>query len=501
MAVRLKSENFPDLDDPVLYPRLAEHKLEMLKKKGELKSFDPGDVLYAQGQRDAPFYVLLEGRVDFVEPELGEIVLTCMLARRAWHEEAGHGVLRLIAERGSRRAFDVRDLLERNLLPVRFYDVDTDPQATTFLEWLDIPREETPILVNGTDILRNPSAAQVARDLGLRAEIDGQRFDVVVLGAGPAGLAAAVYGGSEGLRTFVAEAWAPGGQAGTSSRIENYLGFPTGISGSDLTRAATLQARRFDAVFSSFHRAVELADGPEGLVRVDLDDGQHVLARTLVMATGARWRELPIPGIERFRGAGVYHAAMPADNKRYRDQDVLVVGGGNSAGQAAMHMAQYARSVRVAVRGDALSRTMSRYLVDRIERSSRIEVLTRTELTRINGMSTMESVTLRDGTSGSESDVPVAAVFVMIGAEPCTEAATAMLGTDPAGYLLCGQGAAECTGHLRWPLEERPPHLLETVRPGVFAAGDVRAGAANRVASAVGDGALTVRFVHDVLDV
>ncbi len=192
---------------------------------------------------------------------------------------------------------------------------------------------------------------------------------------------------------------------------------------------------------------------------------------------------------------------MPADNKRYRDQDVLVVGGGNSAGQAAMHMAQYARSVRVAVRGDALSRTMSRYLVDRIERSSRIEVLTRTELTRINGMSTMESVTLRDGTSGSESDVPVAAVFVMIGAEPCTEAATAMLGTDPAGYLLCGQGAAECTGHLRWPLEERPPHLLETVRPGVFAAGDVRAGAANRVASAVGDGALTVRFVHDVLDV
>ena len=400
MAVRLKSKNFPDLDDPVMYPRLAEHKLEMLKKKGEVRSFDPGDVLYAQGQRNAPFYVLLEGRVDFVEhkpnkevwiaeadagtflgdiatftgeptpaecvaaepcetiyfdrpslramlagsPELAQIVLTCMLARRAWHEEAGHGVIRLIAERGSRRAFEVRDLLERNLLPVRFYDVDADPQATTFLEWLDIPREETPILVNGVDILRNPSAAQVARDLGLRADIDGQRFDVVVLGAGPAGLAAAVYGGSEGLSTFVAEAWAPGGQAGTSSRIENYLGFPTGISGSDLTRAATLQARRFDAVFSSFHRAVELADGPEGLVRVDLDDGQHVLARTLVMATGARWRELPIPGVERFRGAGVYHAAMPADDKRYRDQDVLVVGGGNSAGQAAMHW----RSTRAA---------------------------------------------------------------------------------------------------------------------------------------------------------
>ena len=540
-----------------MFPQLPEHKIEWLRKKGELKTFEPDDVLYSQGQRDAPFYVLLEGRVDFLihkpgkemwiaeaeagtflgdiatftgeptpaecvaaeeceviafdrpalramlaaSPELGEIVLTCMLARRAWHEESGYGVLWVIADRGSRRAFDVRDLLERNLLPVRFLDVATDEKATRFLDFLDIPPEETPILVNVDKVLRNPSAAQVARDLGLRAEVDGQRFDLVVVGAGPAGLGAAVYGGSEGLRTFVVESWAPGGQAGTSTRIENYLGFPTGISGTELTRAATLQARRFDAVFSSFHRVVELADGPEGLVRVDLDDGQHVLARSLVMATGARWRELPIPGIERFRGAGVYHAAMPADAARYRDQDVLVVGGGNSAGQAAMHLAHHARSVRVAVRGDQLSRTMSRYLVDRIERASSVEVLTRTELMRINGLSAMESVTLRDGTSGSEYDVPVAAVFVMIGAEPCTEAATAMLGTDPAGYLLCGQGAAECTGHLAWPLTERPPHLLETVRPGVFAAGDVRAGAANRVAGAVGDGALTVRFVHDVLDV
>ena len=301
---------------------------------------------YEQGQRDAPFLVIERGRVRVLDrkpgkdvwvaeadagtflgdiatftgepaiaecvadeptdviaferselramlaawPELAELVLRTMMARREWHEAHGHGVLRLIAPRGSRRAFEVRDLLERNLIPVRWYDVDTDDESAAMLDWLQIPREETPVLVRNTAVLRNPSAAQVARELGLRAEIDGERFDLVVLGGGPAGLAAAVYGGSEGLRTLVAEAWAPGGQAGTSTRIENYLGFPTGITGTELTRKATLQARRFDAVLSSFHRAVELARGDEGLIRVDLDDGQHALARTVVVATGARWR-------------------------------------------------------------------------------------------------------------------------------------------------------------------------------------------------------------------
>src|SRR4029077_14545516 len=235
----------------------------------------------------------------------------------------------------------------------------------------------------------------------------------VVLGAGPAGLAAAVYGGSEGLSTFVAEAWAPGGQAGTSTRIENYLGFPSGISGTELTRKATLQARRFDAVLSSFHRAVELADGTEGMVRVDLDDGQHVLARSVVMATGARWRELQAEGVERFRGAGVYHAMMATDDERCRDEDVIVVGGGNSAGQAATHLAKVARSVRVVVRGKALKSTMSHYLVERIESSPRIEVMTETEISAVHGRSTVESVSLLDRRDGSTEQVPATAVFVM----------------------------------------------------------------------------------------
>ena len=551
----MRSERFPDLADEVLFPRLSDSKLEWLAKQGVRRSFQAGDVLYEHADRDAPFYAIERGLVELVDrkpgkdvhiaeidshtfigdiaaftgeptvsaciaieptdvieldraglrdmlarwPELGEHIFKTMLARRAWHVAEGHGVMRVIAPRGSRRAFEVRDLLERNLLPVRWYDVDTDAESAAMLDWLQIPRSETPVLVHATQVMRNPSAAQVARSLGLRAEVDGQRFDLVVLGAGPAGLAAAVYGGSEGLRTFVAEAWAPGGQAGTSTRIENYLGFPSGVSGIELTRNATLQARRFDAVLSSFHRAVELADGPEGLLRVDLDDGQHVLARAVVMATGALWRELQAEGVERFRGTGVYHAMMATDAERCRDEDVIVVGGGNSAGQAATHLATRARSVRIVVRGKALKATMSHYLVDRIESSPRIEVMTETEVSEVHGAQTVESVSLRDRRDGSVDQVPATAVFVMIGAEPCTEAASGMLAVDSAGYVLCGEGVANCQGHLRWPLPDREPHLLETVRPGVFAAGDVRAGAANRVAGAVGDGALVVRFAYDVL--
>src|ERR1700744_6136814 len=552
----VRAEPFPDLDDDVVYPRLSEAKLHWLEKKkgGERRSFAKGEVLYEHAVRDAPFFVLLSGRVEFVDrkpgkdvhvaaadggtyigdiaaftgeptisacvaveptetlvfsraklrkmvadwPEFGEMVFRTLLARRAWHEEHGYGVMRLIAPQASRRAFEVRDLLERNLLPVHWYDVDHDPESEEMLNWLEVPREETPILFHARQVLRNPSPAQVARSLGLRAEVDGERFDLVVLGAGPAGLAAAVYGGSEGLRTLVVESWAPGGQAGTSTRIENYLGFPTGIGGRELTTKATLQARRFDAVLSSYHRATELADGPEGLVRIDLDDGQHVLARSLVMATGARWRELKAEGIDRFRGAGVYHAAMSTDTERARDKDVIVIGGGNSAGQAAVSLSRKARSVRVVVRGTALKSTMSSYLVGRVERSPRIEVMTETEVVALHGTAVVESVTLQSS-DGARQDGDTSAVYGMIGADPCTEVSDGMLATDDAGFLLCGNGAQDCEGHIAWPLHDREPALLETVRPGVFAAGDVRAGASNRVAGAVGDGALVVRFAHELL--
>src|SRR5262245_4771191 len=553
-TTRIRSERFPDLADTHLYPRLSEAKMAKLAHKGERRSFAPGDVLYEQGVRDAPFYVIESGRVDMLDrkpgkeiwiaeadagtfvgdiatftgepaiaecvaaeptetiafpraklreivvgwPEMGELILGTLLARRAWHEGEGHGALRLVMERGSRRGFEVRDLLERNLIPLKVHEVGLDPLADKILEWLEVPEDETPILVRVDEVLRNPSPGQVARELGLRAQVDGQRFDVVVVGGGPGGLAAAVAAASEGLRTVVLEAWGPGGQAGTSSRIENYLGFPTGVSGAELTRNATLQARRFDAVISSYHRVLELTGGPEGLTRVDLDDDQHVLGRTVVMASGARWRELDVPEVDRYRGAGLYHAAMPAGGMRYRGEDVVRSGGGNSAGQAATHRARYARSVTVAVRGQRLSSTMSRYLVERVERNPRIEVLTGTEVVALHGHATLDAVTLRD--ERGERTLPVRAVFAMIGANPCTEAVSRVLGTDPAGYLLCGQGAAACQGRFAWPLPDRVPLMLETVRPGVFAAGDVRAGAVNRVAAAVGDGALATRFCHELLD-
>ncbi len=552
---QIRAERFPDLGDELMYPRMSAKKLERLAQLGTRRSFEAGQTLYEQGQRDAPFLVIERGRVRVLDrkpgkdvwvaeadagtflgdiatftgepaiaecvadeptdviafdrsglramlaawPELAELILRTMMARREWHEEHGYGVLRLIAPRGSRRAFEVRDLLERNLIPVRWYDVDTDDESAAMLDWLQIPREETPVLVRKTAVLRNPSAAQVARDLGLRAEIDGERFDLVVLGGGPAGLAAAVYGGSEGLRTLVAEAWAPGGQAGTSTRIENYLGFPTGVSGTQLARKATLQARRFDAVLSSFHRAVELARGPEGLVRVDLDDGQHALARTVVVATGARWRTLAADNVERFTGAGVYHAAMATDAERCRGEDVLVVGGGNSAGQAASHLSRVARSVRIVIRGPGLAATMSRYLLERLESRRNVEVLTGTELSAVDGDGRLEHADLRSRADGSVERVAVSAVFVMIGADPCTEAVHTMLDLDEAGYIRCGGGAAAAEGPNRWRSPGREPHLLETVWPGVFAAGDVRAGATKRVAGAVGDGALAVRFAHEVL--
>jgi thioredoxin reductase (NADPH) len=225
-----------------------------------------------------------------------------------------------------------------------------------------------------------------------------------------------------------------------------------------------------------------------------------VLARAVVMATGATWRELKAEGIDRFRGAGVYHAMMASDAERSRDMDVIVVGGGNSAGQAATHLSKHARSVRIVVRGKALASTMSHYLVDRIEDSAKIEVMTETEVSALHGTETVETVSLADRRDGSVQHVPCTAVFVMIGADPCTDAARGLLALDDAGYLICGSGAANCQGHLQWPLSDREPNLLETVRPGVFAAGDVRAGSSKRVAGAVGDGALVVRFAYDVLN-
>ena len=515
-------------------------------------------MLYEHAVRDAPFYVIESGLVEFVDrkpgkdvyiaqadgrtfigdiavftgeptisacvaveptevivfdraglrdmvarwPEFGEHVFRTLLARRAWHEAEGYGVMRLIAPRGLATRV-------RGARPAR-----AQPAAGALVRRRYGRRERRAARLARHPALRDARAGarhrgdaeslgRAGRALARAARRGGRRSGSTSSSSAPGRPAwrARSTAGSEGLRTFVAEAWAPGGQAGTSTRIENYLGFPSGVSGTELTRKATLQARRFDAVLSSFHRAVELADGSEGLVRVDLDDGQHVLARSLVMATGARWRELQAEGIDRFRGAGVYHAAMATDAERRRDEDVIVVGGGNSAGQAATQLATRARSVRVVVRGKALKSTMSQYLVDRIERSPRIEVMTETELVAVHGSATVESVSLRDRRDGRVEQVACDGRLrddrrAIRAARPPTGCSR----WTTAGYLLCGTGAAELPSDTSAGRSaDREPHLLETVRPGVFAAGDVRAEASNRVAGAVGDGAMVVRFAQQVL--
>jgi thioredoxin reductase (NADPH) len=545
----------PDLTDPDLFPPVSDKKLAWFAEHGTRRTLEPGELLFDQGMRDAPFFVLVDGVVEFLErtpigdqfisrvdirsflgdiamftgeptiaacvavettevielthrelnrvllqiPELAEWILGTFMRRREWLVDHGLGALRLVAPRSSRRAFQVRDLLERNLLPVRHWTPD-EPEGRQLLDGLGLPRDGAPVLVNRDHVLRNPSPAQVARDLGLRAEVDGQRFDVAILGGGPAGLAAAVYAGSEGLRTVVFEAWAPGGQAGTSTRIENYLGFPAGISGAMLTRKATMQARRFDAVLSSFHSATEVADGFDDVLRVDLDDGQHVLARSVISATGARWRRLDCDGHDRLEGAGIYYTATATDVSRCAGEDVVVLGGGNSAGQAAVQLSRAARSVRVVVRRGGLEDTMSRYLIDRLEAAPNVELVAHHEPVVFHGDEALDAVTIQDRRDGTQTRLDCPAAFVMIGAIPCSEPLRHVVAMDDNGFVLCGTPAAKYAGaECKWPTSDREPGFLESSRPGVFVAGDLRAGATNRVAGAVGDGALAVRLAHELL--
>ncbi len=547
---------FLDPNDPVLFPRLTAAQTEQLAEIAEERSFSPGDVIFEQAERDASFFVVLSGAVDVIdrqpdgdhyftqcqegtfigdismftgEPtlargvvaedtkllvlspealrklvagaaELGDLLLRTMVVRREWLKDQGLGFELLIGKRSSGDAFAIRELLQRNLVPFNWADIDNDEESKALLERLGIGTDECPVLVRTHNVLRRPTVTEVADELGLRAKVDQETFDAVVLGAGPAGLASAVYASSEGLSTLVIERFAPGGQAGTSARIENYLGFPTGLSGSDLTQRATLQARKFGAVISSAHEGCQFSvSESDGVRSLALADGQELSARLVVLAVGADYRRLPAEGAERFEGLGLYYAATHLEALQCSGQDVVVVGGGNSAGQAAVNMTSYARRIHLVVRR-ALTETMSSYLIDRIEAADNVEIHEGFEVKSLDGDEELEAVAIV-GRDQTERRLEVRAVFAMIGASPRTEDLGGLVGLDDKGFIVSGRDAErhQIFGEHRGGADGRPL-LLETTRPDVFAVGDVRSGSTKRVASAVGDGALVVRSLHEALN-
>lgn len=405
--------------------------------------------------------------------------------------------LRLVGHQWSPRSHAIKDFLAGNLIPYRFLDVARHPETAALLDAASIAESDLPALFfEDGAALRNPEPRQVAERLGRSLSAAHALYDVVIVGGGPAGLAAAVYGASEGLKTLLLDRHAPGGQAGTSSRIENYLGFPAGVSGSELTRRAVTQAQRLGAelIVPLEVTGVSIEGGYKHL---SLSDGRQVVARTMVAATGMEYREHPAPGVAEHAGAGVYYGAATTEASAFRNRRVVVVGGGNSAGQAAMYLARYADEVHIVVRRDSLVSTMSHYLIEQIEKTSAIRVRACTDVERVEGTGRVERVSLK--TADGVSVEPFDAVFVFIGAKPRSDWLPGDVLRNPKGFVLTGRDLSADTRHkLRWK-EPREPMLLETSAPGVFAAGDLRANAMNRVAAAVGEGSMAVRFIHEYL--
>ena len=408
--------------------------------------------------------------------------------------------LRLVGHQWSPQSHAIKGFLASNLIPYRWLDVLRDPDARALLDAAGVCDEELPALFfdDGTPVMRNPVACDVAERLGKSLSASYDVYDLVIVGAGPAGLAAAVYGASEGLRTLLLDRHAPGGQAGTSSRIENYLGFPTGVSGSELTRRAMMQAQRLGAEFLAPLEVTGVSiDG--GYKRVKLADGRELVARAMLATTGMFYREHPAPGIKELTGAGVYYGAATTEAAAFRGKRVMVVGGGNSAGQGAMHLARYAKEVHIAVRRDSLRSTMSQYLIEQIEKTPNIRLRPRTEIARVEGNGHLERVALASCDDGSNEVEEIDALFVFIGTRPQSDWLPANVLRDAKGFVLTGRDLIPAEAYARTWKEKREPLLLETSVPGVFAAGDLRSGAMNRVASAVGEGSMVVRLTHEYL--
>lgn len=434
------------------------------------------------------------------DAELSEIVMRAFLLRRTELIARSSGYVVLIGSTHSASTLGAREFLTRCGQPFHYVDLDRDATAQELLDRFHVTADEVPVLIcRGEAVLRNPSNSQIADCLGFNEAINQTTVsDLVIVGGGPAGLAAAVYGASEGLDVLVLESGSPGGQAGSSSRIENYLGFPTGISGLELTGRAYAQAQKFGARILIAKGATGLAcDRP--LYTVHIDDGSRVAARAVVIATGAEYRRPALEHLSRLTGAGVYYGATRMEAQLCMGEEVVVVGGGNSAGQAAAFLAQTVKRVYLLVRGTGLAESMSRYLIRRIETNPSIVLLTETEIVALDGAVHLEQVRWRDQRAGTEETHDIRHVFLMTGAVPNTRWVERCVVLDDKGFIKTGPDLSrEDLSAAAWPLT-RPPYLLETSRPGVFAVGDARSDNVKRVASAVGEGSIAIAFVHRIL--
>ena len=533
------------------FPRLDDDQRARLRAAGRTRAVEPGEILFQEGDPGYDFFVVESGAVTIVDgygqenrvvavhgqhrflgelnlltgsppyltavvrdggeviqmsavrlrevvaedEELSNIILRAFLARRTILIDLGAGV-KLVGSRYSNDTRRLREFLARNRMPYHWMDVEEDEEADALLRCLSIEPADTPVVIQAHDVLRNPSNAELARLLGLGSRgAPPPICDLVIVGGGPAGLAAAVYGASEGLDTQAIDAVAFGGQASTSARIENYLGFPTGISGGELAERATLQARRLGARLVVPAEATGLAR-ENGHYTVQLADGSTVSGRALLVATGAHYRKLDVPDLERFEGVGVYYAATQAEAQMCAGDSVLVVGGGNSAGQAAMFLSRHSVGCRLMIRGGDLAKSMSRYLIDEIDRREQVEVLTHGEVVELKGDTALEAVVIQDTRTGARTELEAKALFVFIGASPHTDWLDGHVAKDEHGFLLTGRDVQE---HQVAAFGDDRPFFLETSEPGIFAVGDVHSGSIKRVASAVGEGSMAVRLVHQRL--
>jgi thioredoxin reductase (NADPH) len=410
--------------------------------------------------------------------------------------------LRVLGTRWSPSSHQLKDFLGRNQVPYQWTDIETaapDQEVQQLIPNVDLKTASLPIVVlQGSEVLANPPVDELAARIGLRTRAETTFYDFVIVGGGPAGLAAAVYGASEGLKTLLLERSAPGGQAGMSSRIENYLGFPSGLTGADLARRAFTQAKRFGAEILSPQEAIGLrVDGPYRFVK--LRDGNEISCHALLIASGLSWKKLDIPGVEKLQEAGVYYGASMTEAALCSGEDVFVVGGANSAGQAAVYFARFAKSVTMLVRGDSLEKGMSQYLIDQIREVPNIRVETQAEVVEVHGDDHLESITIANHSTESIRTESTSALFIFIGAMPCTAWLRGQLPMDERGYLLTGAMLPKDGDRPKGWSEERDPFIFESVIPGVFAAGDTRHSSIKRVASAVGEGSITVQMVHQYL--